>query len=236
MAEYEFDRRAIDRIEGIIRDNERSFTYLLKVGAHFPYDEKYPEAEKVYRPTLSDGGEGGNLEKTLNSYDNALRWSVDGFIQALFERFAGSDRRILMIYTSDHGQSLGTAVEDSGMPYLDRPARWPHGTPADPPRAQAAVPLILFGFGEGMQELLRGLFLPALRDRVSQFELFPSLLQLAGYAYPEIREHYHHSLFDPVPPRSRRVFVSGNLFEIGGGFYNHELVQSTCYINEFDAP
>ena len=96
--------------------------------------------------------------------------------------------------------------------------------------------MLLFGFGEGVRELLGGLFIPELRDRVSQFELFPSLLQLAGYPYPEIRAHYHHSLFDPAPARERRIFVSGNLFEIGGGFYNHELVRSSCYINEFSAP
>jgi glucan phosphoethanolaminetransferase (alkaline phosphatase superfamily) len=236
MAEYEFDRRAIDRIEEIVRDHERSFIYLIKVGAHFPYDEKYPAQEAVFRPTLSDGGEGGNLEKTLNSYDNALRWSVDGFVRALFERFEGSRRRILMIYTADHGQGLADAVEDAGPARAGRPARWPHGTPSDPPAQQAAVPLLLFGFGEGVQELLEALYLPELRDRVSQFELFPSLLQLAGYAYPEIRAHYHHSLFDPAPARGRRIFVSGNLFGIGGGFYDHELVRSSYLLNEFELP
>ena len=81
----------------------------------------------------------------------------------------------------------------------------------------------------------RGAARSAVRD-ASQFELFPSLLQLAGYAYPEIRARYHHSLFDPAPGRERRVFLSGNLFEVGGGFYNHELVQSACYVNEFEAP
>jgi glucan phosphoethanolaminetransferase (alkaline phosphatase superfamily) len=234
--DYDLDRRAIDHIERIIADHERSFTYLLKVGAHFPYDDKYPADETVFRPTLRDGGEGGNLEKTLNSYRNALRWSVDGFIRALFERFEGSDRRILMIYTADHGQSLLDAVEDAGRPRTGKPTRWPHGTPVDPPVAQAAVPLMLLGFGNGMEEQLRELYRPELAHRVSQFEIFPSLLVLAGYDDAEIRAHYHHSLFDASPDRSRRIFVSGNLFGIGGGFYNHELVRSSCYLNEFVAP
>jgi hypothetical protein len=87
-----------------------------------------------------------------------------------------------------------------------------------------------------MEERLRELYLPTLRDRVSQFEIFPSLLYLAGYAYADVRAHYHHSLFDPAPDRARRIFLSGNIFGIGGGFYNHELVRSSCYVNEFDAP
>lgn len=236
IADRELDRRAIDHIERIILGHPRSFTYLIKVGAHFPYDDKYPSEEAVFRPTLSDGGEGGNLEKTLNSYQNALRWSVDGFLRELIARFEGSDREILMIYTADHGQSLLDAVDDSGRSRSGRPARWPHGTPADPPASQAAVPLILFGFGERTQETLRRLYQPALRDTVSQFELFPSLLYLAGYEQSEIRAHYHHSLFDPAADRGRRTFVSGNLFGIGGGFYNHELVRSACYVNEFEAP
>ncbi len=232
-ADDAIDYVAIDYLERIVRENERSFSYLLKVGAHFPYDRKYPAGEAVFRPTLSEGGSGGNLEKTLNSYRNALRWNADGFLRALVERLGALDRDVILVYTADHGQSLFASVDDGGQTVAHRPARWPHGVPVDPPPRQASVPLLLAGFGEGVSGTLGALYEPGLRDRVSQFELFPALLELAGYDRAEIRRHYHFGLFEREAARGARFFVSGNLFGIGGGFYTHELVESSCHVNEF---
>lgn len=233
-SEYEMDLRAIDRIEKIISENERSFVYLLKSGAHFPYDAKYPPDRAVFGPTLSSGGVGGNLVKTLNSYRNALRWTVDDFIKTLFERFEGPRTDLLVVYTSDHGQSLADAVEDSGTPRIGRPTRWPHAVPVDPPRQQASVPLILFAFGPEARRALAELCQPSLKNRVSGFEIFSSLLQLAGYDYEGIRQHYSPSVFDERARRGQRRFVSGNLFGIGSGFYQNELIREATYLNAFD--
>jgi lipid A ethanolaminephosphotransferase len=232
--EYEMDLRALDRIEKIISEEERSFIYLLKSGAHFPYDAKYPPDRAFFRPTLSSGGDGGNLGKTLNSYRNALRWTVDDFIRTLFERFESRRTDLLVIYTSDHGQSLADAVEDSGTPRIGRPTRWPHAVPVDPPAQQASVPLILFAFAPDARRALTELYQPSLMNRVNGFEIFPSLLQLAGYDYVEIRERYAPSVFDGDAPRGQRRFVSGNLFGIGGGFYQNKLIRDATYLNAFD--
>ena len=62
---------------------------------------------------------------------------------------------------------------------------------------------------------------------------FRALLQLAGYDYADIREHYYHSLFDADADRSGRIFLSGNLFGIGGGFYQNWLIESAYYLNRF---
>jgi lipid A ethanolaminephosphotransferase len=232
--EFEMDLRALDHIEKIISENERSFIYFVKSGAHFPYDAKYPPDRAFFGPTLSSGGAGGNLGKTLNSYRNALRWNVDEFIRILFERFEDSGVDLLVLYTSDHGQSLADAVEDAGAPRHGRPLRWPHAVPVDPPAQQASVPLILFAFARDAHAALASRYQPSLRNRASAFEIFSSLLQLAGYDYAQIREHYEPSIFDAKAPRTRRHFVSGNLFGIGGHFYQNKLIRDATYVNAFD--
>lgn len=233
LAEYEMDFKAIDRIRRIVSEHDRSFIYLITTGAHFSYDAKYPPDRRVFEPTLSEERSGGKLEKTLNSYANAVRWSVDEFSRALFEAFEPLDRRILVIFTGDHGQSLRDAVDDEGQGQVRRPARWPHALPVDPPVEQAMVPLLLIPFGEGVHGRLSDLYDPSLRDRVSGFELFSSLLQLAGYDYGDIRSYYHYSIFDRRADRRKRVFVSGNLYGIGGGFYQNRLIESAVYLNEY---
>jgi lipid A ethanolaminephosphotransferase len=232
--EFEMDLRALDHIAKIISENESSFVYFVKSGAHFPYDSKYPADRAFFQPTLSSGGKDGNLEKTLNSYRNALRWTVDEFSRKIFERFERSGVDLLVIYTSDHGQSLADAVEDSGAPRRGRPVRWPHAVPVDPPAQQASVPLILFAFDPDAHAALTSLYQPSLMNRASAFEIFPSLLQLAGYDYGQIREHYEPSIFDGGAPRTPRHFVSGNLFGIGGHFYQNKLIRDATYVNAFD--
>ncbi|MBW2723897.1 MAG: sulfatase-like hydrolase/transferase [Deltaproteobacteria bacterium] len=234
--EYEMDLRALDHAAKIISESKRSFTYLVKSGAHFPYDAKYPPDHTFFQPTLSGDGTGNNLEKTLNSYRNALRWTVDEFIRSLFERYEGKSTSLLVIYTADHGQSLRDSVDDGGPPRSGRPKRWPHAVPIDPPAQQASVPLLLFAFTPGSRAALSERYAPSLKDRASGFEIFPSVLELAGYAPETVRRRYGPSLFDGETPRASRRFVSGNLFGIGGGFYQNTLIRVATFLNEYDLP
>jgi lipid A ethanolaminephosphotransferase len=234
--EYEMDLRALDYAHEIISKSERSFTYLVKSGAHFPYDAKYPPDQIFFEPTLSSGGTGNNLEKTLNSYRNALRFTVDEFIRSIFERYEGTSTSLLVIYTSDHGQSLLEAVDDGGPPRMGMPRRWPHAAPVDPPAQQGSVPLVLFAFDADVRSALSDRYSPSLRDRVTAFEIFPSVLELAGYPAEAVRRRYGPSLFDVTTPRPPRRFVSGNLFGIGGGFYQNLLIREATFLNDFDEP
>ncbi len=227
----QIDFLAIDEIERIVNTTERSFVYLIKAGAHFPYDEKSPKEGRAFYPTLVDEREGTALEKTLNSYRNALRWTVDAFLDELIRRMQGTGKSVVIVYTADHGQSLWAAVDDTA--HSGRPSRWPHGIPEDPPTRQASVPLLLVGFTDPVEARLRALYAPHLRDRVSQWELFASVLELAGYSQSQLGA-YHHSLFDHEAARDSRQFVSGNLFGIGGGFYDHDLVEDSVYLNDFE--
>lgn len=235
-AEHEMDFRALDHVEAIIDANPRTFVYLVKSGAHFPYDAKYPPEETHFRPTLASGGEGGNLEKTRNSYRNAIRWTVDAFLAELVRRFEARGTDLVVLYTADHGQSLDEAVDDEGATRHARPSRWPHAQPIDPPPQQASVPLLLLATRPETREVLHALYRPSLRDRASAFAIFPTLLRIAGYDEHAVRERYGPTLFDPAPQHPSRRFVSGNLFGIGGGFYQNRLIREATYLNDFDPP
>jgi lipid A ethanolaminephosphotransferase len=225
---WEMDFSAIDDIERIVSENDRSFIYLIKTGAHFPYDDKYPPDQAISQLASPGQASAGNREKTLDSYKNALRWTVDRFLEELSARLGSSGEEIVVVYTADHGQSLRRAVDDDGVA-----VRWLHASPVSPPVEQAMVPLLLFGFGGDVHARLERLFDESLVDRVSGYEIFPALLHLAGFDPADIRARYHHSLFDRDAPRDSRQFISGNLFGIGGGFHDRPMIQSGAYLNDF---
>ncbi|MEN8184616.1 MAG: sulfatase-like hydrolase/transferase, partial [Myxococcota bacterium] len=232
LPEHQMDLAALERIAEIVESQPRSFVYLLKTGAHFPYEDKYPDEERVHRPTLPLGAVTPGRVETLNSYLNALRWAVDAFLMRTVERLEATGRNVLVVYTSDHGQSLLEPGPD-GQPFRG----FPHATPLDPPVEQALVPLMLIAVGERVREALALRYLPELTDRVSSFEIFPTLLVAAGFDPGEVRARYHTSLFDPEARSEARFFVSGNLFEQGRPYQN-QLVRrvSRAYRNPFEPP
>jgi len=200
----------------------RSFTWLLKNGAHLPYGDKSPpNREEPFAETDST---------VLRDYLAVVEWSADDFLEILAQRLDATGKEALVVYTSDHGQSL---EEPDAEP--DR-AVSPHATEVDPPSAQASVPLILLAFGEETRAAVRERFSPELRDRVSAFEIFPTLLEAAGFARADLSE-FPPSLFETEAPRGERIFVSGNVFAQEGGFYVlNPLMGSACHLNRFEAP
>jgi lipid A ethanolaminephosphotransferase len=231
LREWEMDFAALEQVVEIVSSHERSFVYLVKTGAHFPYEDKYPDALRLYRPTLGLGEARRAGPEVLNSYLNALRWTVDAFLAEAAARLEATGRRVLLVYTSDHGQSGLLPEELAGTP------SFPHATPVDPPPTQAMVPLLLLAVGADVRAALASRYHPELRDRVSGFEIFPTLLVAAGYAEPEVAARHLPSLFDAGADRSHRVFVSGNLFGRGRSYDNRQVRRvSEAFLNPFELP
>jgi glucan phosphoethanolaminetransferase (alkaline phosphatase superfamily) len=204
-ARWEYDSLTADLVKSVLQTDERTFVFVLKNGAHFPYEHMYPKSQRVFKPD-ADSRMGGlfakiDWEKRLNSYHNAIRWSVDRF----FEKFVPllEKNSCLLVYVSDHGQSMG---------YKLRGAIVTHNTVNNPPMDQANTPLFLL-----LSESVRAgmepgkiLALRKNRNRVSHFQVFPSLLYFMGYAKEDISREYGATIFDPVP--DIRYFISGDLF------------------------
>lgn len=214
--EYEIDHRIVDHLVRVIESRERSFSYVLKAGAHIHYEGTYPESERVFRPTLRAGElsklnfEGADRRRTMNSYLNALRWTVDAFWRSLVPELEATGRDVLLIYTSDHGQSLLEVSQSTGKPEL-----LSHNRQVDPPVFQAMVPLFLVGVGEAPRAWLQARRDAVAVDRVTQFALFPTVLVAAGYDHEAVRARYGPDLFDAGAAPERRFFVSGDHFGRG---------------------
>jgi glucan phosphoethanolaminetransferase (alkaline phosphatase superfamily) len=126
----------------------------------------------------------------INSYDNAIRYNVDGF----FHRLDMTSRRpgTTLLYTSDHGQSLHEQGE-----------LWNHcsdqrGGSLNRDR-EAMVPLFMINTGEKARDA------SAAFNRASHANVFATLLDLMGVPGSSRRHAYEPTLlaFDHFAFRPR---------------------------------
>lgn len=127
-----FDGELVQKLESLNYD-EDNLVVLHTLGSHFDYNEREPDTFKIYQP-LCIGNVSGCRKKDLdNSYDNSILYT-DTFIAELIERL--KEKNACIIYTSDHGESLGEG---------ELVQRYGHSTPYSiAPKEQKDVPLILW--------------------------------------------------------------------------------------------
>lgn len=183
----------------LLRGEERLFVLVEKVGTHVPYDRMYPATADIFGTDRSRGFDLQNNRELLKHYANALRWSVDGFFATLMAKpLPGST---VLIYTSDHGQSLG-----------ENGALSSHGS-ADPSRVgEVDVPLFAVCSDEEEFRRLRCAAESA-HGCHSHFSIVPSLLYFFGYDADWIRLHFGPSLTD-APPSERLTLFGGRITPI----------------------
>lgn len=131
-------------------------------------------------------------EKSLNSYMNGIRWSVDDWFKGLLSDNADFESYVI-IYTSDHGQNI---VDDGTLATHCRPMA---------NRFEGIVPMMVFSNDEEILERFRAVQGESY-NRTSHFQVFPTLLGLVGYKTPWVRNHYDASLSEP-PTSSPEFFV-----------------------------
>lgn len=192
---YRSDGVARERLIELLKQPGKTFVILNKYGMHFPYFRSHPKAYNFFTPALEPGEPMNNREKSLNSYMNGLRWSVDDWFKALLSE-SGEFNRYVMIYTSDHGQNI---VDDGTLATHCRPRA---------NRFEGIVPMMIFSNDSEILEEFRvaqaGNF-----NKMSHFQVFPTLLGLAGYNGSWVRSHYGASLSEP--PATQPAFFVGDL-------------------------
>ncbi|HEV2748024.1 MAG TPA: sulfatase-like hydrolase/transferase [Allosphingosinicella sp.] len=204
------DMAAADALAELLGNRTAEFVMVNKVGAHFPIHDKYPDAFMRYRPALPRGGHeaisdtgsragfGGSAEdwrRYRNSYRNTLLWNVGGFFDRLLAR--ADLGTATLIYTSDHGQDL----HERGRTGLNTHCS------SDPVPEEGLVPLVVIE-GDALETLAWERHLDRNRNRVSHYQIFPTLLELMGYAPDRVRPVYGDSLV----ARSRDAFTFNTLF------------------------
>lgn len=188
----ELDRRLLDILGEELASDTPKLIFADKNGAHFPYDSAYPEAERVFTPTM--GATGANTSETrTQSYRNAVRWNVDLFFERLLRDEDLKDT--VVIYTSDHGQVFD-------------PDALSHCSVDDPDPREGLVPL----FVVTGDEALRARFSAAARASGprTHFSIMPTALHLLGYPHEAIVADRGPTLLDVAD--EPLAFSSGDIF------------------------
>ena len=98
-------------------------------GSHFSYTSRYPREFARYQPECSGVDGACSKAQLINSYDNSILYT-DTFLHGLMKSLAG--KKALLIYTSDHGESI-----DENRHF--------HATPKPlAPAEQLSVPLLFW--------------------------------------------------------------------------------------------
>jgi glucan phosphoethanolaminetransferase (alkaline phosphatase superfamily) len=188
----------INQVKNALDAHKKNFIYIVKAGVHFHYESTYPSSHKIFKPTLHKN-EPMSLEKKeniINSYLNGIRWNVDEFFRFFFKKTEVLDRNdTIIIYTSDHGQSI-----------LENGLRATHSTARNPPLSQGIVPFVLFL--KNKKYLYDKVI--QMKDHATHYMIFPTTLKWMGYDVNDT------TLFDSSTGR-KQGFYHGNLFGIGSG-------------------
>jgi glucan phosphoethanolaminetransferase (alkaline phosphatase superfamily) len=180
------DQRTADWIHRQVTTSNGNFIVLNKKGVHFLYEDSYPASAAVWEPIPTDYHT--QPERVKNAYDNGIRFNVDVFFQHLLPDTAASTAHTMIVYTSDHGQTLFEGGVD-----------WLH---CNYTTAEASVPLILIG---------RLPFEPDTTYPASHSSIFPTLLDLMSVPQELRRFDYAPSLLKlPATNPSPRFYLSGD--------------------------
>ena len=209
VATPELDYRLLELIKEELAGDKPTFIYANKNGAHFPYNNNYPESEAIFQPVFIDNGaqglgglldlyqEDNSIEKVINTYKNAIHWTVDKFFSKFFDEIDLSNTAV--IYTSDHGQYF-------------HPSSTTHCTSGyGAPVAEGLVPLMLIT----EKPTLLSRFKKAAEANYNitdHFSIYPTLLELFGYS-KESQNYYGLGLLEQLTA-NKSAFNTGDILGI----------------------
>ncbi|MEZ4514709.1 MAG: sulfatase-like hydrolase/transferase [Chloroflexota bacterium] len=180
------DFAVAEQIRAITNQSTGNFILVNKDGVHFHYNDRYPMEAAIWMPVPPTGAY-GDVALVSNTYDNAIRYNVDGFWRRLIPD-PGAIGNTLYLYTGDHGDTL-----------VENGESWMHGGSS---QQEARVPIILIG--QHAFDLYPSY-------QASHFNLFPTLLDLMGFPVEQRPHSYALSLLTATADDSTaRYFEGGN--------------------------
>lgn len=192
---YQSDSVASAKLIDLLKQSGKTFIILNKYGLHFPYFRSYPQKYNIFSPALEQGEPMNDRVKALNSFMNGVRWGVDDWFKKLLIE-SESFKKYIMIYTSDHGQNI---FDDGTLATHCRP----RGN-----RFEGLVPMVVFSNDPVILQRFMAVQETSY-DSTSHFQIFPTLIALAGYRESWVRSHYGASLSEP--PGTKPEFFLGDL-------------------------
>jgi KDO II ethanolaminephosphotransferase len=138
-------------------------------GSHYLYTQRYPRAYAWYTPECVGVESPCEQQELLNSYDNSIAYT-DHFLSQVIQHM--KNRKAMVIYTSDHGESIEEVAHLHGTPKQMAPAE------------QRMVPLMFWASNpllEQTDHARRFAGLDAREGRLASHEfLFDSILGCLG--------------------------------------------------------
>jgi glucan phosphoethanolaminetransferase (alkaline phosphatase superfamily) len=166
-----------------------NFVVFIKMGAHWPYLLGYPKGKTIFTPVRKATHEAmvlKNREKTINTYLNLIKFTVNDFLISYMDKISISDS--VTFYTSDHGQSI-----------IEKGISRTHCSWENAPSSQADVPLMV------INSRAKETF-PVYANKIySQHQIFPATLSLMGYSDSFIKE-YGPTLIEGKKTEQKRWF------------------------------
>ncbi len=131
-----YDESLLYNVPNLLKEhsNENVLLILHLAGSHGPnYDNKVPLNFRVFKPYCSSADLSScSKESLINAYDNTIFYN-DYLLDKVISMLEKANQPALMIYLSDHGESLG-----EGAYYL-------HGIPKSiAPKEQYEIPFIIY--------------------------------------------------------------------------------------------
>ncbi len=169
----EFDEVLLTNLDKEILSLKKNkiFVVLHTAGSHGPtYYKKYPKEFEVFKPVCKSVDlKECSKQELINAYDNTIVYT-DYFLSKAIEKLKKLHMPSLMIYLSDHGESLG----EYGL-YL-------HGTPYSiAPDFQKKIPFMIWESKEFIKE--KGFKKPFVKaeKRYTQANIFHTVLGAFGF-------------------------------------------------------
>lgn len=111
LESWEHDEEIAKRIKKIINTSSGNFILIFKKGSHVPYYKNFPSESAVWKPNFAADLKafvptGEDQKAAINTYDNSLKYNIDNFFQTLVDDYSNIPNNSIIIYTSDHGQTL----------------------------------------------------------------------------------------------------------------------------------
>jgi len=125
-------------------------------------------------------------DELINSYDNSIRYNVDNFFKYLINADPTILDNTIILYTSDHGQTL-----------LDNGETWIQCYVS---KTEAMVPIFM---------ITRNNYSVDTEFKASHFNLFATLLDLMNFPEAERRYHYAKSLLKARASESQDRYYYG---------------------------
>lgn len=143
-------------------------------GQHYLYTNRYPRSFAKFLPECMGVDDSCNQEQLFNSFDNSLLYT-DYFLSNVIKTL--KNKKALIFYTSDHGESIG---ENTHL----------HGTPKEvAPPEQRMVPFIIWASDKFLDVPENRSAFERLKTHQGEVhrheEMFDTLLGCLGYTSPD---------------------------------------------------